>query len=192
LFPVYVAKEGVFVENMPGKKQDSQEQGTDNPVTVAVPEGITLERSLIESNRKLHNTPNEGTIRVRIEQTGRKLFLKVEDSGIGITDKDKIRIFEGLFHARHSDLYGTVKPYDFNAGGKGLDLLLMDIYGQHLGFDLAAESKHCTHIPTARDTCPGQISRCPHCKGREDCAEAGWSIFTLTFPTTSIFKGETP
>ncbi|OPX94340.1 MAG: Sensor histidine kinase YycG [Syntrophorhabdus sp. PtaU1.Bin002] len=137
------------------------------------------------------NTPDEGTIRVRIEQTGHNLFLKIEDSGIGITDEDQGRIFEGLFHARHTDLYGTRKPYDFDAGGKGLDLLLMKIYGQRFGFDLTVQSKRCTHIPTDRDTCPGQISRCPHCKTREDCAEAGWSTFILTFPTTSIVKGET-
>ena len=68
------------------------------------------------------------------------------------------------FHTQETDLYGSRKPYDFNAGGKGLDLLLAKIYGQRFGFDVLLESRRCVHIPADKDSCPGKISQCPHCR----------------------------
>jgi hypothetical protein len=72
-------------------------------------------------------------------------------------------------------------PFDFNAGGKGLDLLRMKAYGQRFGFDLSAESRRCIYLATDRDVCPGRISRCPHCTSREDCVASGGSTFSVAF-----------
>ena len=99
-----------------------------------------------------------------------------------ITPENQAFIFDGFFHTQETDLYTSKKPYDFYAGGKGLDLRRMKLYGQRFGFDLSVESRRCNYIPTDRDLCPGKISACPHCQGPEDCLVSGGSAFTLSFP----------
>ena len=130
----------------------------------------------------IENTPDEGLIRVSFERKGARLQLKVEDFGIGITAENQAFIFDGLFHTQETDSYTSKKPYDFRAGGKGLDLRRMKLYGQRLGFDLSVESRRCVYIPTDRDLCPGRISACPHCEQTNDCLASGGSIFTLSSP----------
>jgi len=139
----------------------------------------------------VENTPDEGAIYVKIEPGERSLLLKVRDSGIGITEENRSQVFNGFFHTQETDLYGSRKPYDFNAGGKGLDLLLAKIYGQHFGFDVLLESRRCFYIPTDKDTCPGQISQCPHCRSTLDCLSAGGSTFVVVMPVETTTAGET-
>jgi len=130
----------------------------------------------------IENTPDEGMVRILLEQKGQRLLLKVQDFGIGITEENQKYIFDGLFHTQETDSYASKKPYDFNAGGKGLDLLLMKLYGQRLGFALSMESRRCIHLPTDKDLCPGRISACPHCERPEDCLSSGGSTFYVSFP----------
>ena len=134
----------------------------------------------------IENTPDEGMIRIFFEKKEGKVFLKVQDFGIGITEEDQKNIFDGLFHTGDTDLYASKKPYDFYAGGKGLDLLRMKVYGERFGFDLSVESIRCIYIPTDRDLCPGRISACPHCRRPEDCFSSGGSTFSVSFRMTSI------
>jgi DNA-binding NtrC family response regulator len=129
----------------------------------------------------IENTPDEGMIRILIEENEKRPQLKVQDFGIGITEENLRYIFDGLFPTQETDLYMSKNPFDFNAGGKGLDLLRMKTYGQRFGFDLSAESRCCIYLTTDRDVCPGRISRCPHCKTREDCAASGGSTFSVAF-----------
>ena len=130
----------------------------------------------------VENTPDEGMIQILLEQKDQKLLLKVRDFGIGITEENQKYVFDGLFHTQETDLYTSKRPYDFNAGGKGLDLLRMKVYGQRFGFDLFLESRRCTHLPTDRDVCPGKISACHNCAGPEDCFAFGGSTFCISFP----------
>jgi PAS domain S-box-containing protein len=129
----------------------------------------------------VENTPDGGTIRIGIEQKNDKIMLHISDGGVGITEENQAYIFDGLFHAKETELYASKKPYDFGAGGKGLDLLRMKIYGQRFGFDLSVKSKRCIHIPTDRDLCPGDISKCPHVENAKECAASGGTTFTITF-----------
>jgi len=103
------------------------------------------------------------------------------DFGIGITKENQGRLFDGLFHTLDTELYTSKKPYDFGAGGKGLDLLRVKVYSQRFGFDISVASQFCLYLPTDHDLCPGKISECPHCKVREDCFNSGGSTFCLTF-----------
>jgi signal transduction histidine kinase len=130
----------------------------------------------------IENTPDEGVVRILLEQKGQRLLLKVQDFGIGITEENQKYIFDGLFHTQETDLYTSKEPYDFNAGGKGLDLLRMKAYGQHLGFILSMESRRCIHLITDNNLCPGRISACPHCERLEDCLSSGGSTFSVSFP----------
>jgi signal transduction histidine kinase len=129
----------------------------------------------------IENTPDEGTIRILLEKKDQRAILKVQDFGIGITEENQKHIFDGLFHTLDTELYTSKKPFDFGAGGKGLDLLRMKVFGERFGFEFSVESSRCIHIPTDGDLCPGRISQCPHCKTREDCLSSGESTFCLSF-----------
>lgn len=129
----------------------------------------------------IENTPDEGMIRIILEQTGQWVQVKVMDFGIGITKDNQKHLFDGLFHTQETDLYTSKRPYDFGAGGKGLDLLRIKTYGHRFGFDVSEGSQRCTHLPLERDVCPGKISECPYCKTREDCFRSGGSTFCLSF-----------
>jgi signal transduction histidine kinase len=129
----------------------------------------------------VENTPDEGMIRILLEQKDQRLLLKVQDFGIGITEENQKSIFDGLFHTQETELYTSKRPYEFNAGGKGLDLLRMKVYGRRFGFDLSMESRRCTHVPTDRDLCPGRISACHNCERPEDCFTSGGTTFCISF-----------
>ena len=130
----------------------------------------------------VENTPDEGMIRIVVEPKGPKVLLRVQDFGIGITPENQRYIFDGLFPTQETELYSSKRPYDFNAGGKGLDLLQMKVYAQRYGLELSMESQRCIQISTDQDICPGRITACPHCHTREDCLKSGGSIFTACFP----------
>jgi signal transduction histidine kinase len=130
----------------------------------------------------IENTPDEGMVQVVLEETGQTGLLKVQDFGIGITEENQKYIFDGFFYTQETELYSSKKPYDFDAGGKGLDLLRMRVYSQRFGFDLSMESHRCIHLTTGLDLCPGRISKCPHCQRSEDCLSSGGSTFYVSFP----------
>jgi signal transduction histidine kinase len=129
----------------------------------------------------VENTPDGGMIRVVLEQKGQWIQLKVQDFGIGITKENQKHFFDGLFHTLDTELYSSKRPYDFGAGGKGLDLLRIKTYGQRYGFDISAGSQRCTYLPTERDVCPGKISACTHCQKPEDCLKSGGSTLCVSF-----------
>jgi signal transduction histidine kinase len=129
----------------------------------------------------VENTPDEGMIRIVLEQKAQWFLFKVQDFGVGITEENQRQLFDGLFHTQDTELYTSKKPYDFGAGGKGLDLLRIKTYGQRFGFDVSAGSQRCTYLPTDRDLCPGRISSCLHCKMPKDCLNSGGSTFCVSF-----------
>jgi len=134
----------------------------------------------------VENTPDGGMIRLVVEEKNGKIALHVSDYGVGITEEDQRYIFDGLFHTKETELYASKKPYDFGAGGKGLDLYRMKVYGQRFGFDLSVTSKRCVYIPTDQDQCPGDISRCSHVRNSEECAASGGTTFTVAFPARQV------
>ncbi len=145
-------------------------------------------QSVIEGllRNAVENTPDGGMIRLVVEEENGKIALHVKDNGVGITEENQPYIFDGLFHTKDTELYASKKPYDFGAGGKGLDLYRMKVYGQRFGFDLSMTSKRCVHIPRNQDQCPGDISRCSHVKNSEECAASGGTTFTVAFPARQV------
>jgi signal transduction histidine kinase len=156
----------------------------DGSRVVSIPMIQTVLEDMLEGLLKnaIENTPDGGLIRILLDRKNGKVLLKVQDFGIGITEENQRFIFDGLFHTQETDLYESKRPYDFYAGGKGLDLHRMKTYGQRFGFDLSVESRRCLHLPTDRDLCPGKISGCLHCTKIEDCLSSGGSTFTVVFP----------
>ncbi len=130
----------------------------------------------------IENTPDGGSIRVGLEQKDDRIVLSVTDTGVGITEENQRYLLDGLHHAKETDLYSSKKPFEFGAGGKGLDLLRMKYYSLRFGFDISFESNRCIYIPTDRDVCPGNISQCLSIRSKADCLNSGGTTFTVSFP----------
>ena len=84
--------------------------------------------------------------------------------------------------------YATKAPYDFNAGGKGFDLLRITIFSERYGFKTKMISQRCRHIPSDRDLCPGSIDQCKHCSSPSDCESSGGTTMQIRFLSTSDAK----
>ena len=106
----------------------------------------------------------------------------VRDYGVGITEDAQRRIFEGFFSTQDTMAYSTKKPFDFNAGGKGADLLRMKIFSERYNFKIDMVSTRCRFLVKDTDVCPGRISQCPFCSKIENCHESGGTTFTIYFP----------
>ena len=129
----------------------------------------------------IENTPDEGKIKVCVQKRGGGCEFVVQDYGVGITEGDRIRIFEGFFTTQETMAYSSKRPFDFNAGGKGADLLRMKIFSERYGFEIDMAAVRCRFIPKESDVCPGRISHCSFCKQKDDCYSAGGTTFTLFF-----------
>jgi PAS domain S-box-containing protein len=130
----------------------------------------------------IENTPDEGKLEVVVKRQGEGTLLEVRDFGIGITKENKTRIFEGFFATQETMDYSSKRPFDFNAGGKGADLLRMKIFSERYNFKIRLESYRCPFIPKDSDTCPGTISKCPPCKDGSGCHQSVATIFSIYFP----------
>jgi len=130
----------------------------------------------------LENTPDEGKIELTVTRQLDETVLRVHDFGVGITSDSQTRIFEGFFSTRDTMAYSTKRPFDFNAGGKGADLLRMKIFAERYNFKIEMQSTRCRFIPLESDICPGQISQCRYCKTKEDCHASGETTFSVYFP----------
>ncbi len=130
----------------------------------------------------IENTPDGGKVLISIRRDNGTVTIEVKDTGIGITPESRKQIFGGFYHAQDTNLYSTKKPFDFGAGGKGLDLLRIKIFGEMYNFHVDCETVRCRHIPQETNPCPGKISDCPHVNNKEQCAKTGGSVFRLIFP----------
>lgn len=134
----------------------------------------------------VENTPDGGRIEVVVKKGGEGTELVVQDYGIGITDEDQRRIFEGFFTTQDTMAYSSKRPFDFNAGGSGADLLRMKIFAERYHFRMDMKSERCGHIPEAGEFCPGEINECRFCEERGDCRLSGGTTFTVFFPPAPV------
>ncbi len=130
----------------------------------------------------VENTPDEGRIEVSVQPKGEGVELEIRDHGVGITEDNQRRIFEGFFSTQDTMNYSSKRPYDFNAGGKGADLLRMKIFSEQYNFRIGMSSVRCNFIPSDSDVCPGAVSECPYCEGPGDCFASGGTTFNIYFP----------
>jgi len=130
----------------------------------------------------IENTPDEGKIEVVVKPEGAETVLEVRDYGVGITPENQTRIFEGYFATQETMDYSSKNPFDFNAGGKGADLLRIKIFSERYGFKVKLTSARCPLIPKDADACPGRISRCSRCQTDTGCHRSVATVFSLFFP----------
>ena len=130
----------------------------------------------------VENTPEEGKIEVVVKKQEGGTLLEVRDFGVGITEENQTRIFEGFFTTQETMDYSSKRPFDFNAGGKGADLLRMKIFSERYNFKIELKSSRCPFLLKDSDTCPGSISKCLHCKDGSGCHQSVATIFSVYFP----------
>ena len=130
-------------------------------------------------------TPDEGRIEISVGPKGKGMELMVRDFGVGIIAENQNRIFEGFFSTQETMLYSSKRPFDFNAGGKGADLLRMKIFAERYYFKINMQSSRCRFIPRDIDFCPGKISRCRFCNEKKDCLQSGGTTFSVFFLSES-------
>ncbi len=130
----------------------------------------------------IENTPDEGRIEIMVRPKDQGTEMLIKDYGVGITAENQSRIFEG-FHATQETLdYSSKRPFDFNAGGTGVDLLRMKIFSERYNFKIDMNSERCPAIPHDSDICPGKISECALCRQGKGCHLSPATTFRLYFP----------
>lgn len=144
--------------------------------------GDVLEKVLMGLIKNaIENTPDGGEVLVSLRISPQNIEVEIKDTGTGITAESRKQIFGGFYHAKETDLYSTKKPFDFGAGGKGLDLLRLKIFADVHQFRVNCESARCQYIPRENDSCPGVVSECPYIQRKEQCAQSGGTAFKLEF-----------
>ena len=133
----------------------------------------------------VENSPDGGKIEIAVGKKGNGTELKISDFGVGITEDDQKRIFEGFFTTQETSSYSSKRPFDFNAGGKGADLLRIKIFSERYNFRIGMESARCKYINEEHYICPGDISRCDFCTDEDICFKSGGTAFRLFFPSVN-------
>jgi len=139
----------------------------------------------------IENTPDKGKIEVTVETGPQGPELVVRDYGIGITTENQRLIFESNFTATETINYSSRNRFDFNAGGRGFDLLRMKIFSERYRFKLQMVSERCRFIPRDMDLCPGDIEKCRHCRSTADCFGSGGTTMTVRFLPADLLKDKT-
>jgi signal transduction histidine kinase len=129
----------------------------------------------------IENTPDGGLVEISVSERGTDALVVVRDHGIGIPEELCPRIFEGFYPTQSQTGYSTRKPYDFNAGGKGADLLRMKIFSQTYGFSIAMTSRPCPYCHGGKGVCPGSVVLCGSLREGESCDDTGGTEFKLRF-----------
>jgi GAF domain-containing protein len=171
-----------FVEKQATEQSRSVELVFDmeNDSEVLIP-GHVLKAIMVGLMRNaVEATPDRGLVTVIGRAQGGRYLYKVKDTGIGIPEKDKELIMEGFYAVQETDDYSSGRPYSFNAGGKGIDLLRIRMFSELYGFKLSFTSRRCSYLKGA-DSLPGDASGCPSCKSIRDCHENGGSEFVVDF-----------
>ncbi len=139
----------------------------------------------------VENTPDDGRIVVSVRQGEMGPEFEVKDNGVGISEENQRLIFDNFFTAYEPMQYSTRTPYDFNAGGKGFDLLRMKFFSEKYDFKLQMASEPCKKIKQNNIRCPGNIAECDPVITSEDCEQSGGTTMTVQFfPADRISNAE--
>lgn len=153
----------------------------DKNIPVYIPPEIldTITRGIIRN--AFEYTPDAGKIDIILKNTEHYPELTVRDFGIGFTKEKLHLIFKNYFTPPESIDYSTKKPYDFNAGGRGFDLLRIKLFSERYHFKIWIDSNRCKVIPKDNDICPGDICLCRACTTPNDCFMSGGTSIHIRF-----------
>jgi hypothetical protein len=149
---------------------------------------LKITRGLIRN--AVENTPDGSRIEVSVRSGEGGPELVVADFGVGITEENQRLIFEEFFTTAEPMQYATRNPFDFDAGGRGFDLLRMRIFSERYHFKIRLRSNRCRHVPQAADVCPGDVENCAHCSVKQNCLDSGGTSVTVQFlPASKLMTG---
>lgn len=134
----------------------------------------------------VENTPDHGKIEIMGSRSPAGYVITVRDHGVGIPESEQRNIFEGFCPVQETDMYSSGRRYEFNAGGTGTDLLKIKIFSERFGFKIRFRSQRCPCIPSVRDVCPGDITKCGCCRDTEDCLSNGGTEFIVEIPPDKV------
>lgn len=108
---------------------------------VRLPESVLFKslRGLLRN--AIEATPDGGQVRLELRDAEGGLRLEIADSGVGIDAELQEQLFFGFVHAGNTDRYSTGRPFDFGAGGQGLDLQRIKLFAERYGFRLSFTSQ---------------------------------------------------
>lgn len=155
-----------------------------NAGQILIPEEVL--RKVVDGliRNAVENTPDGSLIRIRVHRVRSGPIFAVTDFGIGITQEHQSIIFDSCFSTTDVMQYASKQRFDFNAGGRGFDLLRMKIFAERYDFDIQLNSIRCRFIPKDTDQCPGDVDLCKHCTSNEDCLKSGGTTVTIRFNNT--------
>lgn len=130
----------------------------------------------------IENTPDEAMVELHMDTLEEGIQITIRDYGVGITETNRELIFGGFFHTQDTDMYSSKRPYQFNAGGAGADLLRIKVFSERMDFSVRFDTRRCPYIPNDTDICPGRISSCKFVQTRDGCLQTGGSTFYVGFP----------
>ena len=139
----------------------------------------------------VENTPDGGRIEVTVKNGAEGPEFEVKDFGVGITPENQRLIFENYFPSYDTTQYSSRNPYDFNAGGKGFDLLRLKIFSERYHFKLQMVSQRCKYLLRHETTCPGKIEQCAFCHTPADCVHSGGTTMIVQFQVQEPVEKET-
>lgn len=85
-------------------------------------------------------TPDGGKVIIALYERHGNVQLDIRDNGVGIDIELQKQLYHGFIHAGRTDQYSSGRPYDFGAGGKGLDLQRIKLFSERYGFQLSFTS----------------------------------------------------
>lgn len=129
----------------------------------------------------VENTPDEGEVVVCLASVPSGVLLQVRDRGVGIAAGDREFVFKAFYHTQSTSQYSTKNPFDFNAGGKGLELMRAKILSESGRLEISFESSRCRYIKKGVYACPGRISECSAITDPEGCRASGGTTFSVLF-----------
>jgi signal transduction histidine kinase len=108
---------------------------------VCLPEPLLFKsfRGLLRN--AIEATQDGGSIHVGVCESDGSVRLEIRDTGVGIDTELQEQLFHGFVHAGSTESYSSGRPYDFGAGGKGLDLQRIKLFSERWGFQLAFTSQ---------------------------------------------------
>ena len=154
--------------------------------TICIPKHVLKTMIVGLVKNAVEYTPDGGRISISVVCEQDRAVLSVTDTGIGITDENQKLIFENFFTANDTNMYATRKPYEFNAGGGGFDLLRIKLFSGQYNFKIHTISRRCPFIPKETDQCPGDTTTCPHIAVPEACFINGGTTVRIEFPAETI------
>jgi signal transduction histidine kinase len=108
---------------------------------VCLPESILFKSFRGLFRNAIEATPDGGSVRVTVQEANGSVRLEIRDTGVGIDPELQRQLFFGFVHAGSTDSYSSGRPYDFGAGGKGLDLQRVKLFSERHGFELQVTSQ---------------------------------------------------